>query len=221
MNAGAFYDMDGTLVSTNLVHSFLFVARNEPWLPDGLLKTASALAKLPAFAWVDRKSRMRFNEMLFAGFEGAYRDNLLEIARDHFEKVLHPNIYPGARDLVDRGRARGLRQVLVTGNLDFLVAPLVQELGLHDAICNRLEFRDGIATGRVVRPVIAGAGKARAIQEYARDHDIDLLESHAFSDSYSDLPMLSVVGRPAVINPDRRLKRTAGELQWPILEYRA
>lgn len=216
----AFYDMDGTLVSTNLVHSFLFIVRREPFLPDSLIKTLSAVAKLPAFAWADRTSRAAFNEMLFAGLKGAYVDNLLEVSEEHFEKVLQPNLYQGARDLVAHGKKKGLRQVLVSGSLDFLTAPLVRALGLDDAITNRLEVKDGIATGRVKRPLIAGAGKARAIQEYARTHDIDLLESFAFSDSYSDLPMLSVVGRPAAVNPDRRLKRTADEMQWPILEFR-
>lgn len=221
MKPAAFYDMDGTLVSTNLVHSFLFLARRDPWIPESVSRTLGAVLRLPAFALVDRTSRTRFNEMLFAGLKGAYLDNLLEVSEAHFRRVLEPNVYPGARDLVERGRKRGLRQVVVTGSLDFLVAPLARALQLDDVISNRLEFKDGIATGRVQRPVIAGAKKARAIQEYARQHDVDLLESYAFSDSYSDLPMLSVVGRPAAINPDRRLRQTADEMQWPVLEFQA
>ncbi|MEL7368968.1 MAG: HAD family phosphatase [Myxococcota bacterium] len=108
----------------------------------------------------------------------------------------------------------------MSGSLDFIVAPLARHLGIDDIITNRLEFRDGVATGKLLKPIMAGANKARFIQEYARDHGLDLLESYAYSDSYSDYAMLAVVGRPAAINPDGRLKRAAEELSWPVLDIR-
>jgi len=218
MKAAAFFDMDGTLVKTNLVHSFLFLAMNEPSIPGSARKTLSGIAKIPAFALVDRFSRTAFNEMLFASLEGAFLDNLFELAEEHFEKILRPAIFPGAADLVESGTKRGLRQVIVSGSLDFLVAPLARHLGIEDTITNRLEIHDGVATGRLRKPIVASAAKARFIQEYAREHGIDLLESHAFSDSFSDYAMLAVVGRPAAVNPDRRLRRAAKEMRWPVLE---
>jgi HAD superfamily hydrolase (TIGR01490 family) len=217
MRAAAFYDMDGTLVSTNLVHSFLFLAMNEPSIPTSVVKTLSGIAKIPAFAVVDQFSRSAFNEMLFSSLKGVFMDNLLELADEHFEKVLEPALFPGAVELVQSGKKRGLRQVVVSGSLDFLVAPLARHLGIEDVIANRLEVDAGVATGRLKRPIVASAAKARFIQEFARDHAIDLLESYAFSDSYSDYAMLAVVGRPAAVNPDRRLRRAAREMRWPVM----
>ena len=49
---------------------------------------------------------------------------------------------------------------------------------------------------------VAGPEKARLIREHAREHSHDLDECFAYSDSYSDVPMLSVVGHPAAVNPD-------------------
>ncbi len=218
--AAAFYDMDGTLVSTNLVHSFLFVARNEPSLPRSLFKSAVGVAKIPAFAAVDQVSRFKFNEMLYAGYAGIFKDRLLEFAEEHFEQVLKPNIFPGTYELVDNARKKGLRQVIISGSLDIMVRPLARHLGIEDIITNRLEFEDEVATGQLIKPIVAGAHKARIIQQYAQDHSIDLLESYGFSDSFSDYSMLSVVGRPAVVNPDRKLRRSAEELNWPILDLR-
>jgi HAD superfamily hydrolase (TIGR01490 family) len=218
--AAAFYDMDGTLVSTNLVHSYLFMAMNEPSIPKSIAKTVLGIAKIPAFSVVDQVSRLKFNEMLFAGFEGVFEDRLLEFADEHFDKVLKPAIYPGAYELVDSGKRKGLRQVIVSGSLDFMVAPLARHLGIDDMITNHLEYRKNVATGKLVQPIVVGANKARFIQEYAREHEIDLLESYAFSDSFSDYAMLSVVGRPAAVNPDRRLRTAATELRWPVLDVR-
>lgn len=218
--AGAFYDMDGTIVSTNLVHSFLYTAAHEPSVLRTLRSTVVGLAKVPVFLAVDQVSRVAFNELLFAGYAGMFEDRLLEQAQDHFATVLRPNIFPGAYELVENARKKGLRQVLVTGSLDVMVAPLARHLGIEDVISNRLEFKDGVATGRLVKPIVAGANKARFIQEYAKKWRIDLLESYGFSDSYSDYSMLSVVGRPAAVNPDRRLRMAAKEHNWPVLDIR-
>ncbi|MCK6544580.1 HAD-IB family hydrolase [Myxococcota bacterium] len=218
--SAAFYDMDGTLVSTNLVHSYMFTAANEPSLARTFVKTAAGLAKLPMFFAVDAVSRVAFNKMLFAGYEGEYIDRLHELADEHFDKVLKPNIFPGAYELIETGKKRGLRQVIVSGSLDFMVAPLARHFGFDDMITNKLEFRKGVATGQLVKPILAGANKARFIQEYAEKWNIDLLTSYGFSDSYSDYPMLAVVGRPAAVNPDWQLRRSAKEFNWPVLDIR-
>src|SRR5687768_882004 len=220
MIGAAFYDMDGTLVSTNLVHSYMFTATHEPSIARTLVKTAAGLAKIPAFFAIDQVSRVAFNRILFSGYKGEYQDRLVEFAEEHFDQVLKPNIFPGAYELIETGKRKGLRQVIVSGSLDFMVAPLARHLGIDDLITNKLEFKNGVATGKLVKPIVAGAHKARFIQEYAKKHDLDLLESYGFSDSYSDYSMLAVVGRPAAVNPDRKLRRAATELRWPILDVR-
>lgn len=216
--AAAFFDMDGTLVRTNLVHSYLFTAWNSPSLARMALKTGGALARIPAFFAVDQIDRVAFNEMLYSRYAGEYEDRLLELAEDHFEKVLEPNIFPGARGLVDKCKSLGLRMVVISGSLDFIVRPLVRHLGFDDMITNRLEFKRGIATGNLRPPLLAGANKARIMLEYAKKHDIDLLSSYGFSDSYSDYPMLAVLGKPAAVNADRRLTRTARAFDWPVID---
>jgi phosphoserine phosphatase len=40
------------------------------------------------------------------------------------------------------------------------------------------------------------------MRQYARQHGLDLAESWAYSDSFSDYPMLAVVGHPTAVNPD-------------------
>lgn len=218
MIGAAFYDLDGTLVRTNLVHSYFYTALNESSLTRVVTKTLGGMARLPMFWAVDQLDRLAFNELLFAQYEGQYQDRLNEFAADHFERVLKPNIYPGAYDLVATSKKRKLRQVLISGNLDIMVRPLADHLGFDDMITNRLEFKRGKATGKLLPPVLAGANKARFIQEYAREHDIDLLASYGYSDSYSDYPMLAVLGRPAAVNPDFRLRRAARSFDWPVLD---
>ena len=54
----------------------------------------------------------------------------------------------------------------------------------------------------------------------AEREGLDLRRSSAYSDSYNDLPMLSMVGDPCAINPDAKLRAHAREQGWRIRDYR-
>lgn len=216
--AASFYDLEGTLVSTNLVHTLAFYARRQQGLFGTIKKSVGTLAKLPLFGVTDLYSRNVFNEYFFQSYKGESEDRLRYFAQELFEDVLKPAVFDGTMDLIAKSKKLGHKQVVVTGALDFSVAPLVSYLGIDVFAANRLEFVNGIATGRLLPPVMASATKATWIRKYAEDNDINLSDSYAYSDSISDLPMLSIVGHPVAVSPDFRLKQTALQHDWAILD---
>ena len=218
--AAAFYDLEGTLVSTNLVHTLGFYARRQQGLFKTIKKSASTLVKLPLFGITDLYSRNVFNELFFKSYEGESEDRLRYFSQELFEDVLKPAIYDGTPELIAQAKKLGQRQIVITGALDFTVKPLVDYLGIDELAANRLEFVNGYATGRLLPPVMASATKARWIREYAEKNKINLSDSFAYSDSISDLPMLSIVGHPVAVNPDFRLKQTALQHDWAILNLK-
>ena len=218
--AAAFYDLEGTLVSTNLVHTLSFYARNQQGLLRSFRKSAATVMSLPLFAVTDQYSRKVFNDLFFKRYRGETEDRLRFFSAELFENVLKPAIFPGTFDLIEKSRRLGLRQVVVTGALNFSVEPLMRHLGIDDYVANRLEFVNGVATGRLLPPVLASATKAKWIREFAEREGLNLSESYAYSDSMSDLPMLSIVGHPAAVNPDMRLRQTALHHDWPILNLK-
>ena len=218
--AAAFYDLEGTLVHTNLVHTLGFYAQRQQGLLKTITKSAKTLAKIPLFAATDVYSRNVFNQFFFKSYEGESEDRLRFFANELFEKTLKPAVFPGTFTLLEKSKKLGLRQVVITGALDFSVAPLLDYLGIDEFVANRLEFVNGYATGRLLPPVMASATKAKWIREYAERENISLSDSYAYSDSISDLPMLSIVGHPAAVNPDFRLKQTALQHDWAILDLK-
>jgi HAD superfamily hydrolase (TIGR01490 family) len=220
MNKAAFYDLDGTLLSCNLVTEYAYYARNDRSLTKSVYQLAKVVLWVPLFLGLDLCSRRLFNTFLFAGYRGMHRDRLIGLADDLFEVTLKPSIFPKAQALINTTRDLGYRNVLVTGTLDFTIRPIALHFGFEEVICNRLEFRNHIANGHFLPPLVAENEKARRIREYAREENIDLAESCAFSDSSADVPMLSAVGYPVATNPTRRLRRVALQKNWPILELR-
>ncbi len=78
---------------------------------------------------------------------------------------------------------------------------------------------DGLYTGDLNGPFVYGEGKVEAMQRFAAEHDIDMGESYAYSDSASDLPMLRSVGNAVVVNPDAELLALARQEGWRVLQF--
>lgn len=213
----SFFDVDGTLVRTNLLQPTVFYLANQPNPLRVIGTLARAVARAPRMALAEMVDRRRFNELLFASYEGISRDRLMVLADEAFDRVLRSAVFPGARDLVQRCRAQGHDVVLVSGALDFLMDRLAMHLGATAVIGNQLEFRDGYATGKLRRPIVAGPEKTRLVRDWTKAHGHDLADCFAYSDSYSDVPMLSVVGHPCVVNPDLRLLKLARTYAWPVI----
>ena len=218
--AAAFYDLEGTLMSTNLVHTLAFYAKRQQGLWQTAKKSVGTLAKLPLFGIADLYSRNVFNEVFFKSYEGFSQDRLRFFSDELFEDVLKPAVFPGAYDLIKSGKKNGQRQVVITGALDFTIERLMDHLGIDDFKANCMEFVNGYSTGRIIPPVMASATKAQWIREYAEREGINLSDSYAYSDSISDLPMLSIVGHPVAVCPDFRLKQTAMQHDWPVLDLK-
>lgn len=216
----AFYDVDGTLISTNVVHAYAYYAMNRGSLLGMAGRTLGAVASLPLFAGLDLVNRKVFNEFFYRYYAGLSEDRLLTLAEDLFEDVLQDAIFPKAKDLIDEARRSGCRIVLVTGALDFTIMPLARHLGADDVIANKMQFVGGVATGKVIPPIVEGAFKANAIRDYCVRNQVALDKSHAYSDSASDYAMLAIVGRPTAVNPDLRLRQLARAYNWPVLDLR-
>lgn len=205
-------------MKTNLVHPTLYYLLNQGTPLQTAKRLGRALIGAPRMALAEMVDRRTFNELLFASYAGMSEDRMVLLAEDTFSNVMRPSLYPAAKQLVEKSRAAGHDVVLVSGALEVVLEQAAKYLGAQEVIGNRLEMKDGIATGKLLKPVVAGPEKARLIREHAKAKGYDLAECFAFSDSYSDVPMLSVVGHPAAVNPDKRLALLAKAYSWPSFD---
>ncbi|MDB5101155.1 MAG: HAD-superfamily subfamily hydrolase [Cyanobacteria bacterium RYN_339] len=211
-----YLDFDGTLADTTLVHVYAYYARHAGRRVEMAMRLAKLAAMTPAYMALDKVSRLAFARRLYSHYEGLSRDRLEALAPALDREVLQPREHKHAASFLAGCKAKG-PIVLVTGAADFCVAPFAKRYGFDAVIATRLEYRDGRATGRIIPPEVFGPNKAKLIRDHAAAHGIDLAASSAYTDSISDLPMMDVVGRPGVINPDAALQRAARDYHWQIL----
>jgi HAD superfamily hydrolase (TIGR01490 family) len=218
----AFYDLDGTLMHGSVVDHYLYFAKTDPRIHERVRRLAETLIKAPYYKWVDHLDRRQFNEIFYKSYAGLSEDRLAILGEELFKKVLKKKLFDGIRELLEQDRAAGHHQVLLTGALDFVARPVAAHLGIGQVVASRLEYgRNGLATGVLRPPVMAGPEKAMWMREFAQEKDIDLRWSVAYADDAADLPMLSMVGRPVAVNPDAQLLATARSHGWPVLSIKA
>ena len=216
----AFYDFDGTLVSGNVVSRYAWFARRHPNRAIAAWRFSKALLGVPVWLALDSVSRRLFNIVFFRQYRGLREDWLHSQAREMFDSTIRKEQFRYAKERVTLDRSEGYETVLVTGGLDFEIAPAAEYFGFDDMLANRMAFSDGVATGEIVPPLLAGEEKASTLRSYARSRGFAMQEAKAYSDSYSDLPMLLAVGSPVATNPDARLRRAALANEWMILDLR-
>ena len=131
-----------------------------------------------------------------------------------------PRVYPQMLEEVYSHQDAGRATFIVSAAGNGVVEALATVLGFDGGIGTRYEVDErGAFTGRFDGPFVYGEGKVEAMRSFAAEHDIDLAESYAYSDSLSDLPMLEAVGNPVVVNPDPALAAIARREGWQAMRF--
>ncbi|HHT9131471.1 MAG TPA: HAD family hydrolase [Candidatus Tripitaka californicus] len=142
-----------------------------------------------------------------------------EEARCCFREHIAPFITPKAREEIERKKAGGYTIILVSGTLDVLVEEFKEALGASAAVGSNLQRTDGLFTGRLEGIHPYGQGKASILQRLALQMDIDLKNSYAYADHYSDVEFLGMVGHPMAVNAHPVLRLYAHRKGWSVVEF--
>lgn len=145
---------------------------------------------------------------------------LEEAGNEIYEESIAARIWPGTRAIAQLHLDVGQPVWLVTAAPVEVAGIIAARLGLTGALGTVAEHLDGIYTGGLTGELLHGTAKADAVRRLAVDHGFDLAHCFAYSDSFNDMPMLSLVGHPCAINPDRRLLACAEEQGWQVRDYR-
>ena len=125
-----------------------FFAKNHPSKLRACLRYTKLLVTVPFWIGLDMYSRRLFNQVFFREYRGFEETWLRQKAEKMFDRDIAPKIYPGAESLLEADRKAGFRLVLVSGGLDFGLAPAVRHFGFDDVICNRLVYQQGVGNWR-------------------------------------------------------------------------
>jgi HAD superfamily hydrolase (TIGR01490 family) len=219
MTAAAFFDLDKTVIAKSSTLAF-----GKPFYKGGLVNRRAVLkSSFAQFVYLlqgaDADSMDRMRDYLKALCAGWSVEQVNAIVAETLHELIDPMVYAEAVQLFDEHHAEGRDVVIVSSSGEEVVGPIGAMLGVDEVIATRMVVADGRYTGDIAFYAY-GEGKAVAIRELAGQAGYDLAECWAYSDSWTDRPMLELVGHPVAVNPDKALRRHAGEVGWPVREFR-
>jgi len=212
---GAFFDLDGTLVEgfTAAVHVGDRIRRRQAGIGELLGVFEAALRY--------KFGRLEFERLIIraAGYlRGEMLAELDELGQRLFVERVAPRLYSHMHDIVQAHQERGHTVVLSSSALSIQALPVARFLGISNVQCNHFELDDhGRLTGGIVKPVVWGATKAAAVQQFCTDNDVALRDSYFYADGDEDAASMSLVGRPRPVNPRSGLAATAAAHGWPVM----
>ena len=213
----AAFDLENTLIASNVVASYSWLATRRLSPADRLRFVARILAEGPSLLALDRRDRSDFLRHFYRRYEDAPVGQIDQDSAEMFSDLILTKSFPTGMRRVREHRALGHRTVLITGALDFVVEPLRPLF--DDIVCATLEQRDGVYTGGMTTVPPTGEARAEALAEYAEREGLRLSESVAYADSTSDLPLLEAVGFPVAVNPETRLSALARKRGWLVEHF--
>jgi HAD superfamily hydrolase (TIGR01490 family) len=216
--SAAFFDLDKTVIAKSSTLAF-----GRPFYRGGLVNRRAVLkSSFAQFLYLlqgaDEETMDKLRDYLAALCAGWPVQQVQDIVAETFHELIDPLVYGEALALFDEHRAAGRAVVLVSSSGQEVVGPIGEMLGVDHVIATRMVVEDGKYTGEVSFYAY-GENKATAITELAAERGWDLGDCYAYSDSATDVPMLSAVGHPVAVNPDKALRKVAAERDWPVREF--
>ena len=216
----AFFDVDNTLVcgSTSILFGKVAFAggairRRDIW--------RFAYEQIMFIRRGEKNSRMAdFKDRALSITKGHSITELMALMPKVYEQEIKPRLWPGTVRAVKEHLALGHEVWLITAAPQELAQQIADDLGATGALGTIVGHKDGVLTGELVGQPLHGQAKRKAARKLAKEKNISLRRSFAYSDSVNDLPLLTLVGNPVVVNPDKALKRYADAAGWDILRFR-
>ncbi len=214
----AFFDLDKTIIAKSSTLAF-----SRSFYQGGLINRRAVLRSAYAqFVYLvggaDHDQMERMRAYLSSMATGWDVEQVKLIVAETLHQLIDPLIYDEAATLIEEHHLAGRDVVIVSTSGAEVVEPIGELLGADHVIATRMVVEGGRYSGEIAYYAY-GETKAEAIRELAAAEGYDLERCYAYSDSVTDLPMLSTVGHPYAVNPDRALRKEAGARDWPVLVF--
>jgi HAD superfamily hydrolase (TIGR01490 family) len=209
------FDLENTLISSNVVESYSWLATRRLDTPERLRYVLRTLVDGPGLLKLDRADRSDFLRHFYRRYEDAPVEQIEADAREMFGQIIMTKSFPEGMRRVRQHRALGHRTILITGALSFNVEglrPLFDEIVAAEMTIKP----DNTYSGEMHTVPPTGEARAQVLADYCDAEGFELDECVAYADSSSDLPLFEAVGFPVAVNPETRLAAIARKRGWLV-----
>lgn len=169
------------------------------------------------------ESKRRLDKTVERGLNalaGRSVDEVSEIVQELYDKEIHGRVFVYMKEVLNRHLKAGHDVWLVSAVPVQIGDVIAKNLGAKGILGTKVKVVDGVLSNELDGSLMHNRGKEAAVVKLAEEQGYDLSKSFAYGDSYGDIPMLSLVGFPCGVNPERKLRKVCEDKGWNILKVK-
>lgn len=214
----AIFDLDNTLIAgdsdhawgeflvdKNLVDSQWYKAQNDKFYADYCAGQLNIIA---------------YSEFVFSFLAQHDTTYLQQLHQQFMSEVIRPIMLPKAQALIAEHREAGDELLIITATNRFITQAIGEAFGITQVLATEPEKINGRYTGKVLGVPCYKEGKITRYQAWLAQQNKNFDKVTFYSDSHNDLPLLSIVDVPVVVDADAKLLAHAQEKGWQVLSLR-
>ena len=151
-------------------------------------------------------------------FKGLTTRQLNNITKEVFNIAIKHKFNHEVLDMIKNLKRKGYIIIILTGTNNYMAKHIARHIKADFVISSELENVKGILTGEIKGLHPFARNKELLAKNFAKNHSINLKQSYAFADHYTDKFILNSVGHPVVVNPKKRMLRYAANKGWKIIK---
>lgn len=220
--ACVFFDLDHTLIAGD--SDYLW----GQFLVDQHLVDAQNYQQMNTKFYEDyKRGKLNYDEYLkfsLAPLAKYETEQLLALNHDFIETCIRPIIYPQSLQLIKQHKDKGDRLIIHSSTNSFIVSPIAYLLGVSETISTKLEIIGDQYTGKYIGLPNYGQNKVKNTYVWLKQNQLPynyLQDSTAYSDSFTDIPLLKMCDHPVVVNADETLRDYALSCGWQIMDFQS
>jgi HAD superfamily hydrolase (TIGR01490 family) len=210
----AFFDLDQTVINTNSGKVLIQYSYKQGLITIFDIIRGAYISFLYRF---DLRDTLKIINSLVGWLKGVPEAALLDLTARMFSDRLLQAIRPEIREEIKYHKINGGKVVLLSSAILPVCRQVADYLEMDDIICSVLEVKDGIYTGFPAGTLCFGKEKVTRLTEYCKNKNINPVNAWYYGDSIDDLPVMSSVGTPVCVCPDKKLLKEASKRGWKVL----
>ncbi|MET0959476.1 MAG: HAD-IB family hydrolase [Psychrobacillus psychrotolerans] len=175
-----------------------YIANKLKLYPDSKMKKRSMQLYLEAFNGLTKQEMDTYFGEIKATMQQDFNEKVLERLKLHQEENIHI--------------------LLVSGAYTQFLERVTDGLVFNQIIGTDIFYKDDKVYTKNVINHVNGEQKTLKVHEALDGHQIDWENSYAYGDSFSDMPVLELVGNPVAVRPEEKLRSLANARGWEVMD---
>lgn len=216
----AIFDFDGTLYEKDTFKILMSHLKDHPIYQKNYKRFFRGI--LPRYigykmkVYPEERMKMRSMQLYLSAHRQLTRDELITYFGEMTEKMqagFNPEVVAKLREHIQNN----VHVMLVSGAFTLFIKEVIDGLPFETIIGTEIPFKGEAIDCEKKVDHINGSRKNDKVHEALQGKEIDWSNSFAYGDSYSDLPVLELVGNPVAVRPDPKLRSIANARGWDII----